>query len=290
MRRSHQRASSPRAGGGSIRLVRRALALALALAGCAAPTETATPIHEQYALSRLSLDPLTELGALVTDSARGESLNAQFGIVFEIANCDGTGPVIVDLDTTAPSDTGAGTIAVLIGEPQDGDPCAGTGRFTAQPSSFGPDGLPLVRGPLDVEGLTAEGHVPLSRINRALLGFLPVWWSVTARRRQGSTALGDAEARTVWRPAHLAVTASPELEGLSLLDQLIGADVQPDLDEDRDGLERFVDTDGDGAVDRCVDGDGEAVDGPECVSDPRFVDGYELVLRFRLVPAELVTN
>lgn len=268
-----------------MRCVRRVLVLfGLVLFGCVDPSAPEEDLREQYALSRLSLDPLTELGSVV---GREPSLADQFGIVFDIANCDGAGPVVVDLEATRTGTRAAGTLTMVIGVVQDGDPCAGTGHFTADPSSFAESGAPLVHGPLYIEGTTAEARLPLSRIDSSLLGFLPVWWSVTARRRQGSEALGDAEARALWRLAHLAATPSPRIEGQSLLDELVGLGAEPDLDVDRDGLERVEDVDGDGRVDRCVDGDGATQDGADCVRDKRFVDGYELILRFRMVPAEL---
>ena len=53
--------------------------------------------------------------------------------------------------------------------------------------------------------------------------------------------------------------------------------LQPDVDLDGDGLERFEDTnpdDGVAAIDRCIDGDGAEILGADCVTDPRIQDGY----------------
>ena len=49
---------------------------------------------------------------------------------------------------------------------------------------------------------------------------------------------------------------------------------QPDIDLDGDGLEHLMDTDGDGRVDRCIDGNGTIIDGTDCPLDPRMADGY----------------
>ena len=49
---------------------------------------------------------------------------------------------------------------------------------------------------------------------------------------------------------------------------------QPDYDVDGDGLETFQDTDGDGNVDLCIDGNGTQIAGVACPMDPRIVDAY----------------
>src|SRR5262249_55640407 len=49
---------------------------------------------------------------------------------------------------------------------------------------------------------------------------------------------------------------------------------QPDIDVDHDGLERFMDTDNDGAVDLCIDGNGTQLQGVDCPLDPRIADAY----------------
>jgi cysteine-rich repeat protein len=49
---------------------------------------------------------------------------------------------------------------------------------------------------------------------------------------------------------------------------------QPDYDVDQDGLETFQDTDGDGNIDLCIDGNGTQIAGVACPMDPRIVDAY----------------
>jgi cysteine-rich repeat protein len=62
---------------------------------------------------------------------------------------------------------------------------------------------------------------------------------------------------------------------------------QPDFDADRDGLERFLDTDGDGNVDTCIDGNGTQISGVTCPADPRIADGYTEALDLQLVSAKM---
>lgn len=76
--------------------------------------------------------------------------------------------------------------------------------------------------------------------------------------------------------------------GSTMLDALAAGcpiSLQPDVDLDGDGLERYFDdlgdadagTSQDGRIDRCVDGDGTEILGTDCVSDSRMADGYRLI-------------
>lgn len=86
---------------------------------------------------------------------------------------------------------------------------------------------------------------------------------------------------------------------LDLVSILIGP--KPDVDLDFDGLECVSDTDGDGRIDRCCDGETNACSQcshpippldttrPEsCALDPRMADGYSIGFTFTAVPAEIV--
>lgn len=255
--------------------------LALALLACEGEGQRTDPLREEYALSRLSLDPITEIGDLIAADA---ALAPSFGIQFGDANCDARFPILVQLDAVRSGTRASGTLSMVVGVLDSGSPCDGTGVFLVGGGVV--DGEPLVRGPLFVEGSTAEARLPLALIDPDL-SFLPTWWRVRARRRQGGDRFTDAEAQALWRPPHLARVDSPRTPGISFLDDLIGLGAQPDLDLDRDGLETLLDTDGDGRVDRCVDGDGAVIEGAECPLDGRIADAFELVIRFRLVPIEL---
>jgi hypothetical protein len=59
---------------------------------------------------------------------------------------------------------------------------------------------------------------------------------------------------------------------------LIVQGTQPDTDLDGDGLEKFADTNADGRIDRCTDGNGTIVNGVDCWSKPEFADGYMVEL------------
>jgi hypothetical protein len=70
--------------------------------------------------------------------------------------------------------------------------------------------------------------------------------------------------------------------------------VQPEIDLDGDGLEKFYDDEsadpdagsgGDGQIDRCVDGDGTEILGTDCASDPKIADGYRLIFALHGVRA-----
>ncbi len=56
--------------------------------------------------------------------------------------------------------------------------------------------------------------------------------------------------------------------------------LDPDVDLDGDGLERF-ETDAAGHIERCIDGDLTFIPGRDCHQDDRIADGFSMV--FRLV-------
>lgn len=80
--------------------------------------------------------------------------------------------------------------------------------------------------------------------------------------------------------------------GASLLDTIALGDVYfgyrvtatpPDIDIDGDGLETFFDDDGNGRIDRCVDGNGTQILGESCPMDPRIADAYSMTLSVHAV-------
>lgn len=148
----------------------------------------------------------------------------------------------------------------------------------------------LTDGVVEASGLSAldllEG-IPLPLSNLSLSGELTVQDGVARTfdegRLRGAVGLGL-----------LALTPNPlgeNCDGATLLDVLATGcglfGLQPDEDVDGDGLERLFDDDGDGQIDRCVDGDGTEILGVDCPQDPGIVDGYTLVFVITGVRAEL---
>lgn len=75
--------------------------------------------------------------------------------------------------------------------------------------------------------------------------------------------------------------ASGQCPGATMLDVIATGcgllPLQPDIDLDGDGFEKLYDTDGDGAIDRCVDGDGTEILGTDCPTNPAIADGYRII-------------
>lgn len=117
--------------------------------------------------------------------------------------------------------------------------------------------------------------VPIS--NLRLSGDLNVDGDVV-RTLDGGRLRGAIGASLLSLTPNLVAEMCP---GDSLLDVLASGcgfiPLQPDSDVDGDGLERFFDDDGDGAVDRCVDGDGTEILGTDCPRNKAIADGYELI-------------
>lgn len=64
--------------------------------------------------------------------------------------------------------------------------------------------------------------------------------------------------------------------------------VQPDIDNDGDGLEEFRVDQTTGRLANCIDGDGTVFEGRDCWSLPEIIDGFSLSAQLSLVPAVLV--
>ena len=78
---------------------------------------------------------------------------------------------------------------------------------------------------------------------------------------------------------------------LGVLEHGASEPFQPDVDLDGDGLETFYDTDphdGRSVINLCIDGDGTAIPGESCVSDPRIRDGFSFTFAFDAVWVQLI--
>ena len=91
----------------------------------------------------------------------------------------------------------------------------------------------------------------------------------------------DGRIRGAISGGPLALIPNPTAEtcgGATMLDILATGcgffPLQPDRDIDGDGIERYRDTDGDGSIDLCIDGDGTEIVGTDCATNPAMADGY----------------
>ena len=273
------------------------LAVALSLVGCQGTSADRPSIDAYFIVVRLHLDPSTRVGEIVDMTPEGELVGEQ------LRRVDCTAEQVVLIHIEDGPELPLGRASVLLATAVDAtDLCEAGGRVAIQPLSYRDAELtvPIVQGPLLVGGQTLDGRLPLGELDAASFEVFPPWWRLSGRLLMESGASGrdleleDAHASAVWRVRQLQGERLADLMGAepsadqSMLDVLVAAGVQPDVDVDGDGRERFMDTDRDGLVDRCVDGDGTTLDGRECAGDPRFADGYDLRLIFRLVPATVL--
>jgi hypothetical protein len=125
-------------------------------------------------------------------------------------------------------------------------------------------------------------------------GVLAVRYGETVVRTSASSLWGTIETRgSAFEAVACCLTEIHDLGvvpaegGLSTLELFLAGGgaigipgmpgILPDVDLDRDGLERFV-TDDDGRIVGCLDGDGTVIDGRDCWQDARIADAFALVL------------
>lgn len=276
--------------------------LALALGACDEAAVVTPPIDEHFILVRLHPDPSTRVGEfLAQDLPETRAIRGQLAEV----GCAGDALVIVHVHRARGASLARA--ALLVATAVDtSDLCAEGGPVLIQDVSYLPRAspdeprVPVVSGPLLVEGQTLDGRLPIGRLDPSGgLSIFPLWWQISGRAygiegRAGADGgfeavhIEDAQAHAVWPVRQMVgerfgdLPAADPTDERTMLDVAVAGRVQPDVDADGDGFERFEDTDGDGFVDRCLDGNGEALTGVGCASDPRFADGYDLTLLFRL--------
>jgi len=246
----------------------------LVLACCGNEAPPAEPFELSFAIRRLAIDPVTTFGTVV------EGNPEQFGALvasLEGLTCAGTTPLVGVLTGVRDTERGEGVFAVYGGGPTtEVDPCGGEGTLLLLTDV-------LIDGPAYVEGNRVEARVAFGELE-GFEGLLSRWVKLEAELDDDDRVdRGTMETIALVR----ALEAAEGNVAATQLGDVVRSGGQPDVDVDRDGLERFFDDDGDLVVDRCVDGDGTEVRAPGCASEERFQDGFELRLLFRAVRVSL---
>lgn len=213
----------------------------------------------------------------------GQALNPQLEMAVE------SGQLLVGLELRGLDDpAGWADPELAVGlyalQDRDGDP---SDNFDPErPELFGPGVLSLelgdasiAMGKIHAEGLgTLMGSFPLPLENPTIDGRLVATADGTAIR-----ALEGGRLRGAVPASYLSFVPNVTMglcQGATMLDALaLGCPIQlqPEVDLDGDGLEKYFDDDGDGGIDRCRDGDGMELWGTSCPEDPRMRDGYRLI-------------
>lgn len=203
------------------------------------------------------------------------------------------GMSLIDLDDpTGQSDQtlSVGTFGLIDSDddPTDNFDPAAPEQFTVAAGGALGD-LPLLHF---TEGTIEDGRLFASRVSIVVL--LEPLFAISDAELEGTLVpsadgsyiaeLTDGRVRGAISGGPLALIPNPTPDmcgGANMLDVLATGcgflALQPDADIDGDGLERYQDTDGDGAIDRCIDGDGTMIDGTDCTVNPAMADGYSFV-------------
>jgi hypothetical protein len=162
---------------------------------------------------------------------------------------------------------------------------SGAAELGVDPRSVDDNGGPRAVGAGTIAGGVVEATVPELELN----GFLAL--SELRIRADGKGDLSALDSGVLAGALPAGVLAQNETARGNLLDLFVSVlGAQPDIDLDGDGFETFGDSDGDGALDVCTDGDGSVVSGAGCAVDPRFADGFSLALGFSAVPCQIVAE
>lgn len=212
------------------------------------------------------------------------------------------------------------TVAFFQGSDADANPMnniSGSGEFLAPASAFNASGAPSTSFESSVASRMLSGgpedvSIPIAilpvELRQAYLS------GTTTSDAQGVSGMTDGLLCGAVPVSTLAVLpnllemipgpSSPPCVGIdtNLVDVLIGGSapggfislpgVNPDVDLDGDGLERFEINRGGGncqpVVTACIDGDGTRVEGHNCTLDPRFEDGFSAGFLAAAVRANIV--
>lgn len=291
-------------------------------------------IERSLVMSRLEIGAPTDGCDYSGDGAPDNGFSRALGTLVPLANsmflrdAPANGDLILllhmlGLDDSTGADDDSFTIAFFQGEDADdnnGNNISGMGEFLAPQSAFDASGAPstsfesmvasrmLSGGPEDVSipiailpvelrqaylsGQTTSDAMGISGMTDGLLcGAVPVSTMAILPNLLEMLPIG---------------MQPPACEGIdtNLVDVLIGGSppggfislpgVDPDVDLDGDGLERFEINRGapgencQPVVTACVDGDGTRVEGHNCTLDPRFEDGFSAGFLAAAVRANIV--
>jgi len=173
--------------------------------------------------------------------------------------------------------------------PDPDDDFSGREPFLAHPKDLDGCGEPRM-ATRDASILDGEADAPIGRVT---VDYLTLRGNV---RAMGSIAPGGSSAELglcgYLAAADLGAIPLQEatwLEAMVSGGLVVGVPgvpgVTPDIDVDRDGLERFV-TDDQGRLATCIDGDGHTtIEGRDCWQDPGMTDGFSVTIVLDAVSA-----
>lgn len=272
-------------------MLRRLIPIGLLLLSACAEEAPAQSVEGLFVVSRLAVDPATELGEIFQarpDIDPDDPVVTTIDQIFDRTACYAERAIAFSFSAQRTEERGEGCVALALVARTSGPDLCGQGlEAEIDPDTFEDldERRPWVQGPLFIEGQTLDARLSIGDVPLPGAQIFPRWWTLRARLSppapDRAVTVSDAELSTAWPAGGELLFETPDT-GERLLDLLIARGLQPDLDLDGDGLESFEDTDGDGVIDRCTDGDGDAVDGVDCPADGRFADGYDLRLRFRV--------
>ena len=247
-------------------------------------------------------------GGSANDTARGrlsdyftQSLNG-CAIYVGLFVLEGSDPTMLGAPFKLSFESGVDTMCLGLTAtqmcPRASSYFSGTEPFYVRSEGLDPSGQPVHT----LDGTAPDGGVETTRgpmtlifpfCEQAVAGRVPINFS---RLSMSGTLTADAQAPTSLSARLCAAVPASALHkfpnytgvgGRTVLDVLVvgvnslGIRVdptQPDIDVDMDGLETLQDTDGDGNVDLCTDGNGAQIAGTDCMLDPRIADGYSMAI------------
>lgn len=222
-----------------------------------------------------------QLGAL--PNAVSEKFNGLISSGFVI--------LLVELiDVESPVDDPKIGLRVYGGQDKDGNPSnnfTGSEHFNIDHASLDPDGEPLLHSDSSLQH--GSFVVDFGQATVTFFGIPLTRVHITASLLENQSELNDGVLAAGISIGTLANTGGVASENLLKL-LAVNLTTQPDLDNDDDGLETLVDTDGDTIIDRCIDGDGTAIDGIDCVHDPRIADGFSTAFGLAAVRCTIDCN